>query len=54
MVGFIEPLGTQFQSAIADLRGNTTAAMQAAGRTHSRQRYVTTFFPHARVFMRIG
>src|SRR5690349_4837071 len=43
MVGFIEPLGTQFQSAIADFRGKINAATTAAGLSHSRQRYAKDF-----------
>src|SRR6185503_8864024 len=40
MVGFIEPVGTQFQSATADLSGNTMMATKPRGLIHSRHKYL--------------
>ncbi|NJL29585.1 MAG: hypothetical protein HC897_17705 [Thermoanaerobaculia bacterium] len=37
MVGFIEPVGTSFQSATAERNENITAPMSNKGRNHSRQ-----------------
>jgi hypothetical protein len=35
--GFIDPLGTQFQSATADFKGATIKKTRTKGRSHSRQ-----------------
>jgi hypothetical protein len=40
IVGFMEPLGTQFQSATADFNGKTTMATHAAGLINSRHKYL--------------
>src|SRR4051794_34210815 len=37
MVGFIEPVGTKLISAMADLKGRTTAATARNGRSQARQ-----------------
>src|SRR5579871_1879788 len=37
IVGIIDPLGTSFQSAIAERNGATIAVTNNAGKTHSRQ-----------------
>src|SRR4051812_36797499 len=47
MVGFMEPVGTQFQSATADLKGKTKAATRASGLIHSFQRWIAVFFTEA-------
>ena len=42
-VGFMEPVRTQFQSAMADLKGKTMAATTAMGLIHSRHKYRPAF-----------
>src|SRR5215831_19430862 len=39
MVGFIDPVGTSFQSATADRTANSTTRTTSRGRTHSRQTF---------------
>src|SRR5437764_11454063 len=44
MDGFIDRVGTQFQSAIADLNGAAMMATRTKGRSHSRQILWAMFF----------
>jgi hypothetical protein len=43
MVGFMDPVGTQFQSAMADLKGRTKAATIASGFIHSVHKLAAAF-----------
>src|SRR5262245_20906521 len=39
IVGFMEPVGTSFQSAMAERKAHTTSKQVSIGLAHSRQRY---------------
>src|SRR6187551_3203707 len=43
IVGFIEPVGTQFQSATADFKGKTMMAANPRGLSHSLHKYFMAF-----------
>src|SRR5215510_12866859 len=47
MVGFMEAVGTSFQSAIAERNAHTTIKHVSIGFTHSRQRYMCHRFDGA-------